>query len=191
MLLGTTIVSIMALSCTATILDPAGLKPMNPSVVGLGNPVQKQNLTQVLNYLPQRIYTDVVKYSESSILKFTWSYHIPDTTLKIYVMNIGSPLPIADINACLASLSMHIIRQILIHGDSPAARPVRTWHHGLVDVSFDPRGITWDAAGEVVDALERIIDHDKWTFASYVRVEDEREGLKGYLSITHHRALRG
>lgn len=97
-------------------------------------------------------------------------YHIPDTTLNLYVKDIGSRLPFDDINACLQSLGIFIIRQIALHGNIRAIN--RRFRHGIVYLEFNPNGMTWEDAGEVTDALEGIIANDDWTWATHVTVSN-------------------
>ncbi|KAI4203601.1 MAG: hypothetical protein LQ346_001748 [Caloplaca aetnensis] len=114
-------------------------------------------------------------------------YHIPQTSLTLWVRDWGSPLPIDDINACLHSLGLFIFRQIVRQGADRAARPA-AYRHGNVNLAFDPLPgmMSWSTAGEVADALEAIVANDRWTFASHVAVVDERVGgTVGYLQVVY------
>ncbi|KAI4189237.1 MAG: hypothetical protein L6R41_001617 [Letrouitia leprolyta] len=114
----------------------------------------------------------------------TFFYHIPDTNLNLYVRDVGSRLPFDDISSCLQSLGIYIIRQIAIRGNEPAI--ARAFRHGTVFLDFNPAGITWMDAGEVTDALEKIIANDSWTWATHVTIGSTgstgRPQMVGYLN---------
>ena len=61
-----------------------------------------------------------------------------------------------------------------------------TFHHNAVAVVFTPLRMTWTTAGEVVSTLTTIVAKDDWTFASHLTVEDQFEGVIGYLKIIYH-----
>ncbi|KAL8939233.1 MAG: hypothetical protein Q9216_003479, partial [Gyalolechia sp. 2 TL-2023] len=97
-------------------------------------------------------------------------YHIPETTLNLYIKDVGSRLPFDDIEICLQSLGLYILREITTHGDGPSMP--RKFRYGIVFLEFDPIAITWIHAGDVADALEHIISNDNWTWATHITVGD-------------------
>lgn len=94
----------------------------------------------------------------------------------------------ADINACLQSLGLFIVRQSLRYGRDSDARGA-VYRHGVVNLTFEPLlgMMTWSAAGEVVDAMEAIVVNDAWLYASHVTVMDERVQTPtvGYLQVVY------
>ncbi|KAL8905663.1 MAG: hypothetical protein Q9207_002477 [Kuettlingeria erythrocarpa] len=115
-------------------------------------------------------------------------YRIPDTSLTLWIRDWGSRLPIDDINACLHSLGLFIVRQSLRDGRDGDAKGVM-YRHGVVNLTFNPLPgmMTWLAAGEVADALEAIVANDAWTYASHVTVLNERVQPQtvGFLQVVY------
>lgn len=142
------------------------------------------NATLVLSLLSTYIYPYLRNSDPHAVnepVNELYFYHIPHSTLNLYIRDVGSRLPLDDISACLQSLGIYIIRQITIHGDGPSIP--RTFRHGIVFLGFDPQGMTWIDAAEVADALENIITYNDWTWATHITVGDtsRTEGAVAYL----------
>lgn len=110
-------------------------------------------------------------------------YHIPDTTINIYLRDIGDNLPLQDVGLCLQRLETYAFQQVTIHGDGPAAR--RRYYCGSVAMEFTPLRMTWGLVVLVMENLELIFMNDDWTYASHITIEDQDEGTMGYVSITY------
>lgn len=110
-------------------------------------------------------------------------YHIPRTNIDLYLRSTGDRMPRQEINACLQSLGIYIVRQITLYGDGPATAKITL--HGTVFLNFVPVGINWKATGRVVDAFETLIATENWTFATAVTIEEQYRGVVGYLSLTY------
>ncbi|KAL8981791.1 MAG: hypothetical protein Q9177_005466 [Variospora cf. flavescens] len=121
--------------------------------------------------------------SHPSGLNGIFYYRVPGTSFTLYIRDTGDRLPLDDINACLQSLEVYILRQITIYGDGHA-NP-RTFRHGVVRLLFTPLGISWMGAVEVVGAMETIVTNHHMTYKSHVTIEDQNVGLIGHLSITY------
>ncbi|KAL8723790.1 MAG: hypothetical protein Q9181_007198 [Wetmoreana brouardii] len=152
----------------ATISKPALLTPAAANATANAIPPQLPNGTVIVP------------------LNDLFYYHIPGTTINLYVRDTGDRLPYNDISACLLSFGVYIVRQITIHGDGPAF----TQHniHGSVMLNFVPHQMTWKDTGKVIDALETIVAKDNWTFASHVSIEDQDKGVIGYLTWSYRAA---
>lgn len=116
-------------------------------------------------------------------LKGTFSYHIPRTNIDLSLRSTGDRLPRREINACLQSLGIYIVRQIILYGDGPATAKINL--HGTVFLNFAPTSITWKDTGRVVDALERLVATENWTFATVVNIQEQQVGTVGYLTLTY------
>ncbi|KAL8707613.1 MAG: hypothetical protein Q9220_007400 [cf. Caloplaca sp. 1 TL-2023] len=127
----------------------------------------------------------VIPAGDSIILNDAFNYPIPSTPLTLYVQDTGSQLPATDILTCLHTLGVSIIAKILEQGGSSPATKLYM-RSGEVAVTFTPISITWDDTGEVMDAMEKIVEHE-WTWASHVAVLDARVKGRptGVLSIVY------
>ncbi|KAL8966778.1 MAG: hypothetical protein Q9197_005796 [Variospora fuerteventurae] len=121
--------------------------------------------------------------SHPSGLNEIFYYQVPGTSFVLHIRDTGDRLPLDDINACLQSLGVYILRQITIYGDGHATP--RSFRHGVVRLLFTPLGITWIGAEEVVDAMEAIVINHHLTYKSHVTIEDQNIGLVGHLSIVY------
>lgn len=110
-------------------------------------------------------------------------YHIPRTNIDLYLRSTGDRMPRQEINACLQSLGIYIVRQIILYGDGPATAKITL--HGTVFLNFVPVAINWKATGRVVDALETLVASENWTFATVVTIEEQYRGIVGYLTLTY------
>ncbi|KAL8951238.1 MAG: hypothetical protein Q9222_002766 [Ikaeria aurantiellina] len=111
-------------------------------------------------------------------------YHIPQTTLTLYIQDTGSRLPRANILSGLESLGVDIVYRIQRTGDGPARKLYI--REGSVAISFTPapRELSWIDLREVIDAMEAIVEHDDWTFACQVTVSDSRAQPQAVGSLT-------
>lgn len=109
------------------------------------------------------------------------NYHVPGTTINLYLVDNGDRLPLVDITGCL-----HLIRTDIawyINGHVKSLSTDRTARQNNVRVVFKPQRMTWKTAGKVIEALETVITNENWTWASHVTISDIYLGLVGFLGI--------
>ncbi|KAL9584242.1 MAG: hypothetical protein Q9212_002246 [Teloschistes hypoglaucus] len=149
----------------ATIGNPSFLTANTVSIASKASSEQNFNITAV-DPLNSSLY-----------------YHIPRTNIDLYLRSTGDRMPRQEINACLQSLGIYIVRQIILYGDGPATAKITL--HGTVFLNFVPVAIQWKATGRVVDALETLVATENWTFATVVEIEEQYRGIIGYLTLTY------
>lgn len=117
------------------------------------------------------------------LINDSFLYHVSDTTINMYLRDIGHRLPLQEIGICLRSLETYALQQMTIHGDIQAAE--RRYRHGKVAMSFMPLRMKWGVAVLVMKNLEIIFMNHDWTYASHITIEDQYEGTIGYVSIAY------
>ncbi|KAL9012211.1 MAG: hypothetical protein Q9173_003005, partial [Seirophora scorigena] len=110
-------------------------------------------------------------------------YHVPGTTINLYIVDTGDRLPLPDITGCLHLIRADIAWYIISHPQNPAT--ANSARQNNVRVTFAPQHMTWTTAGKVIDALETVITDDNWTWASHVTISDIYIGLVGGVNIQY------
>ncbi|KAL8909693.1 MAG: hypothetical protein Q9207_000002 [Kuettlingeria erythrocarpa] len=137
--------------------------------------------------LPLRVESSllIAKDRLSIPLNNVLSYHVPGTTINLYLVDTGDRLPLEDITGCLRLLRADIAWYI--RGRIQSLSTTRIVGQNNVRVVFTPRSMTWTTAERVIDALETVITNQNWTWNSYVTISDIYVGLLGSVGI-HYRA---
>ncbi|KAL9012412.1 MAG: hypothetical protein Q9173_002818 [Seirophora scorigena] len=174
---GFSAVALLAFSTTFTSLTAAFPRPLTR----IRRATQDATLLP-LSALPTEATTHVPQPNE------LFYYRIPNTDLTLWVRDSGSRLPIIDILACIHSLGLYIMRQIIAYGGDSTPKSVE-YRHGRVHLAFDPLpGLNLTGAGKVADAMEAVVISDNWTFASHFTVIDKEKGTVGHLRVMHLRS---
>ncbi|KAL8927709.1 MAG: hypothetical protein Q9208_002124 [Pyrenodesmia sp. 3 TL-2023] len=111
------------------------------------------------------------------------TYHVPGTTINLYLMDTGDRLPLEDITGCLHLIRSDIAWYINSHIQSPST--TRIVGKNRVRVVFTPRRMTWTTAAKVIEALGDVITNENWTWTSHVTISDVYLGLIGNLGIQY------
>ncbi|KAI4199012.1 MAG: hypothetical protein LQ346_002644 [Caloplaca aetnensis] len=136
----------------------------------------------LLQPVPSNNTLSVLLNSTLSIpLNNVLTYHVPGTTINIYLADTGDRLPLEDITSCLRLIRAEIAWYI--SGRVQSLSTTRIVRQNNVRVIFTPRSMTWTIAAKVIDALESVITNDNWTWNSYVTISDIYVGLVGSVGI--------
>ncbi|KAG7004263.1 hypothetical protein G7Y79_00026g058470 [Physcia stellaris] len=159
------VVLALAISRAAAVPKPQLLMPAAPNVISQS--LQNQSLSPGGPHL----------VNDS---KF---YHIPDTTINMYLRDIGDRLPLQDVGLCLQRLEKYALQQMTIHGDDQAV--VRRYRYGKVAMSFTPLRMKWGVAVLVMDNLEIIFMNHDWTHISltYAAYGDNLDSLSVFIVL--------
>ena len=125
-----------------------------------------------------------IKSRDPHSLNETFHYHIPNTSIYLYLTDHGDRLPFDDVTSCLNDAGVYIVRQITLRGDGPMH--AKTYRRNNVALNIVPQAaMTLMIAGEVIDALEEIVSVLDWTYATHIAVVDAILGMLGYLDVSY------